>query len=174
LWFVGELADTKIGRSGTRRADDATRLQVPSWGSGSGESSRLGNNNNTGLEGLGRGHQTESGRHGAVRPVAETGEFGGVADTSGGRISQEGWRPNGRVGQAGIGEEPGLPGPTNGRWQDADWLHCRDGKWRAVEPGTFPLAHGATARVGRLRAYGNAVCAQVAEEFIAAYLSVRP
>ncbi len=48
-------------------------------------------------------------------------------------------------------------GPTNGFWGDADWLLCRDGKWRPVEPSTFPLAHGAPSRVGRLRAYGNAI-----------------
>jgi len=41
-------------------------------------------------------------------------------------------------------------GPTNGFWRDADWLFCRDGKWRPVEPGTFPLAHGSPARVGRM------------------------
>lgn len=62
------------------------------------------------------------------------------------------------------------PGPTNGRWADADWLHCRDGRWRPVEPRTFPLAHGAAARVGRLRAYGNAIVADVAAEFVAAFL----
>jgi DNA (cytosine-5)-methyltransferase 1 len=28
-------------------------------------------------------------------------------------------------------------------WSDCDWLPCRDGKARPVEPGTFPLAHGA-------------------------------
>jgi len=60
--------------------------------------------------------------------------------------------------------------PTNGLWSDADWLHCRDGKWRPVEPGTFPLAHGAAARVGRLRGYGNAIVAPVAQAFIEAYL----
>jgi DNA (cytosine-5)-methyltransferase 1 len=65
------------------------------------------------------------------------------------------------------------PSPTNGHWGAADWLHCRDGKWRPVEPGTFPLAHGATARVGRLRAYGNAIVPQVAAEFIKAYLETR-
>ncbi len=57
-------------------------------------------------------------------------------------------------------------GPVNGFWRAADWLLCRDGKWRPVEPGTFPLAHGAPARVGRLRAYGNAINAQQAQIFI--------
>ena len=61
-------------------------------------------------------------------------------------------------------------GPTNGFWRDADWLGCRDGKWRPVEPGTRPLAHGAAGRVGRLRAYGNAINAYQAEAFIAAYM----
>jgi len=56
-------------------------------------------------------------------------------------------------------------------WADCDWLPCRDGKARPVEPGTFPLAHGSTARVGRLRAYGNAIVPQVAQALIEAYLS---
>jgi DNA (cytosine-5)-methyltransferase 1 len=60
--------------------------------------------------------------------------------------------------------------PTNGFWRDVDWLGCRDGKWRPVEPGTFPLAHGVAGRVGRLRAYGNAINAYQAEAFITAYL----
>jgi len=60
----------------------------------------------------------------------------------------------------------GRPGPTNGFWADVDWLLCRDGKWRCVEPGTFPLAHGAASRVGRLRAYGNAINAYQAKIFI--------
>lgn len=58
--------------------------------------------------------------------------------------------------------------PTNGHWRDADWLFCRDGKWRPVEPGTFPLAHGATERVGRLCMYGNGIVSQQAAEFIKA------
>jgi len=51
-------------------------------------------------------------------------------------------------------------------WNDADWLWCRDGKWRPVESGTFPLAHGISGRVGRLRAYGNAIVPEVAAEVI--------
>lgn len=57
-------------------------------------------------------------------------------------------------------------GPTYGPWGDADWLYCRDGRWRPVESGTFPLAHGVPARVGRLRGYGNAINPHQAAHFI--------
>lgn len=53
-------------------------------------------------------------------------------------------------------------------WDQAEWVVDRDGCARPIEPGTFPLAHGAPARVGRLRAYGNAIVPQVAAEFISA------
>lgn len=55
---------------------------------------------------------------------------------------------------------------TNGFWSSADWLGCRDGRWRPVEPGTFPLAHGVSGRVGLLRGYGNAIVPQAAAAFI--------
>ena len=58
----------------------------------------------------------------------------------------------------------------SGFWSSADWIPCRDGKARPVEPGTFPLAHGAPARVGRLRAYGNAINAEAAAAFIGAVI----
>lgn len=64
------------------------------------------------------------------------------------------------------------PGPVNGFWRDADWLHCRDGKWRPVRPGSFPLADGVPARVGRLRAYGNAINIEAAAAFIKSYMAV--
>ncbi|MFN3247710.1 DNA cytosine methyltransferase [Roseibium album] len=66
------------------------------------------------------------------------------------------------------------PGPTNGFWRDVDWLFCRDGKWRPVEPGTFPLAYGAPSRVGRLRAYGNAIDAEATRVFIEAVMECMP
>lgn len=65
------------------------------------------------------------------------------------------------------------PGPTNGFWRNSDWLLCKDGKWRAVESGTSPLAHGAAARVGRLRGYGNAIVAQQAQAFIKAFMEIK-
>lgn len=61
-------------------------------------------------------------------------------------------------------------GPVNGFWAGADWLYCRDDRWRPVEPGTFPLATGASSRMGRLRAYGNAINAEAARVFIEACL----
>lgn len=71
----------------------------------------------------------------------------------------------------GVGDR-GITDATNqnhGFWSDADWLGCRDGKFRPVESGTFPLADGISARVGRLRGYGNAIVPQVAAEFIKAF-----
>jgi len=56
-------------------------------------------------------------------------------------------------------------------WSNRKWLLCRDGKWRPTQSGLFPLAHGSSQRVGRLRAYGNAIVAPVAQEFIESYLS---
>lgn len=63
------------------------------------------------------------------------------------------------------------PGPVNGFWRDADWLFSQDGKWRPVRPGSFPLANGVPARVGRLRAYGNAINIEAAAAFIKAYMA---
>jgi DNA (cytosine-5)-methyltransferase 1 len=54
----------------------------------------------------------------------------------------------------------------------ASYVDCRDGKRRPIEPGTFPLAHGISGRVGLLRGYGNAIVPQVAAEFIGAYLDI--
>lgn len=64
--------------------------------------------------------------------------------------------------------------PIGGFWAGADWLACTDGKARPVEPGTFPLAHGYTGRVGQLRAYGNALCEAVAQEFVQAVMECLP
>ena len=63
-----------------------------------------------------------------------------------------------------------------GHWADHEWVPCRNPRdpnqtdFRPVEPGTLPLAHGIANRVGRLRAYGNAIVPQVAAAFITATL----
>jgi len=56
-------------------------------------------------------------------------------------------------------------------WSNFDVLPFKDGKFRRVEAGTFPLAHGVSDRVGLLRGYGNAIVSQVAAEFIKAFLA---
>jgi DNA (cytosine-5)-methyltransferase 1 len=61
-------------------------------------------------------------------------------------------------------------GLVNGFWREAEWIYCRDEKLRPIEPGSSPLATGITNRVGKLRGYGNALCAPVAQSFIEAYL----
>lgn len=61
--------------------------------------------------------------------------------------------------------------PLTGFWRSSEWVTCNDGKTRPIEPGSFPLAYGVSARMGRLRAYGNAIVPQVAEAFIRSYMS---
>lgn len=121
----------------------------------------------------GRPRISQKERHG----TAGNGAIGSLADS----VSN---RPQGRLsgrpdaqretldGSAGCLRTAGRPGPVNGFWTDADWLFCRDGKWRPVEPGTFPLADGAPSRVGRLRAYGNAINAEAAIAFIEASMRI--
>jgi DNA (cytosine-5)-methyltransferase 1 len=58
-------------------------------------------------------------------------------------------------------------------WARFEIVHCRDGKARRFEPGSFPLAHGVPGRVGLLRGYGNAIVPQVAAEFIQALMSIK-
>ena len=182
--IAGGLADTdhqrRAGQHALLRAEETGRLaRGVSKTAGRGAADRLDDTYNPRLEGLGRGHQAEGGRIGTVRPTTTAGEFSRLVNTMRRGLEErdDGHAPDGRalpsVGTA-VRSGACAASPTNGFWRAADWLLCRDGKWRAVEPGTFPLAHGATARVGRLRAYGNAICAPLAAEFVSAFLECRP
>ena len=62
-------------------------------------------------------------------------------------------------------------GPASGAWGDVKWLRCLDGKSRPTQPGVEPLVDGAPSRVGRLRAYGNAIVPQVAATFIRSFVA---
>ena len=176
LWWVGtRLADAvRIGQSGQgvmgRPSDSATNGDwqehriVNAGGCGV-----LGNATGAGLEGA-----AGASLQGSVERPSHAGDHGGVADAdsdgrSAGKRDDQAARhghPSSAEGNNGGVADTGRPSPTNGFWRDADWLFCRDGKWRPVEPGTFPLAHGAPSRVGRLRGYGNAINAEAAQAFI--------
>jgi len=174
LWiYADRLADNNNRRFDPHafRQFHDTEYHVESRGS----TCRLDDDDDARLEGFGRRYPAQIGRFRPLRPVATAGESGGVADDL---LQQRSDREPGistEHDQGGRIEDTaaiaGLcgnrhTGPTNRLWRDADWLFCRDGKWRPVEPGTFPLAHGAAARVGRLRAYGNAICAEAAVAFL--------
>jgi len=62
----------------------------------------------------------------------------------------------------------------DGAWAHADWLPCSDHTYRPVERGTFPLVDGDAINVDAVRAWGNAIVAPVAIEFINAALEVLP
>ena len=114
-------------------------------------------------------------QEGASTGLASGSTSGELADTNGTQsaawISEpnDGEKRNSGIFDNGSGQKFSAGFRPQNFWVDCDWLPCRDGKARPVEPGTFPLAHGATARVGRLRAYGNAIVPQVAQAFIEAY-----
>jgi len=145
--------------------------------------------------GLGDADRIDSGRNGgagARAKAAGSGEgrsdrrlsdLAGAPDRDGGRMGDAYHaRPQGHGGSLAVNDpegrhaaerhnpSPGFQLPPVERW----WVECDDpvrGRLiRPAEPGTFPLAHGAASRVGRLRAYGNAINARVAAAFIRAAL----
>ncbi len=105
---------------------------------------------------------------GEINRVANTSGNGWQGGLSGGQTPQR----KTKHGSVGCGCPNCRPGPVNGFWRDSDWLHCRDGKWRPVRPQSFPLVNGAPSRVGRLRAYGNAINSDAATAFIESYMEV--
>lgn len=176
---------------GLEKGDGEEGGWSPAQSTGLCSASGMGNANVARLEGLGW-NDGAAGREGATGPVAASGIHDGMANTTG-QLHHEcndGANEFGRsrdAEQNRLGGEPVRALEVNGFWRDADWLFCRDGKWRPVEPGTFPLVDGAAARmgrvepgvarvassnrVGRLKGYGNAINAQAAAAFIKAYIS---
>ena len=186
-----------VAHAGSGRYDRRTEAagQEARTGAGiaiSGSIGRMGNADVKRLERLSR-HDGAAGREGQSGSTAAPGIYDGMANTASELHNQcdncaneRGW--TGNTEQNWLGGQSLRPLEVNGFWRDADWLLCRDGKWRPVEPGTFPLVDGAAARlgrvepgvarvassnrVGRLKGYGNAINAQAAAAFIRAYMGV--
>ncbi len=56
-------------------------------------------------------------------------------------------------------------------WRDIVYLETRDGKEkRPIKPDLFPLAYGTPTSMGRVRGYGNSLCAPQAQSFIEAFM----
>lgn len=119
------------------------------------------------------------------------GKQGGLADNGGlGRRVKRRSKKRGEPDGCGPVDSDGRS-PVAGFWRAADWLHCRDAKWRPVEPGSFPMAHELAPnmgcdsslktspyreegpwRKGMIHGYGDGIIAEVAIEFISAFLDV--
>ena len=173
LWFVADT-DNPRSQGWIPRGSDTQRQDQHGHVGRSGTTDRMGNTNHSGSQG--------SSQTGIGEGVEQSGsQLAGARTDVGMDNAISNGRNEGRFGDHGRNDgeqsdpdvEDGRANETNGAWSAADWLLCRDGKWRPVRPESFPLAHGATARVGRLRAYGNAITAQVAQGLIESYMEVR-
>lgn len=172
LYWVANAVNNGTGRKCGHGAGEKGTSQ-----GGRAENSGLAEAGNSGTA-HGVANAMQSGRA-AWRPESGDGQTAGRGCAHG-MADADNTRPQGRNGNAECSNQcapgqncmVGRPGPTNGHWRDADWLYCRDGKWRPVEPSTFPLSHGLPARVVRLRGYGNAIVPQVAAAFVSAFMEV--
>ena len=126
-----------------------------------------------------------SGRRWGVRRPRE-----GAYSSAGAPLGTDGLRPDrwlGSPSQAGLSDaelavvrrsgwlQEGRAAVQSGRPRRArvDWLLCRDGRWRPVEPGTLPLVDAYPGRMGLLRGYGDAIDLATATAFVEAYMEAR-
>ena len=181
LWWVADATDA-IGRSGAGRKDGETlrndcksrRLADTDGGNACAEGLQRGGEHgqraeDAGVGGVGHPEISGDGAYDrkpgsgveCERSTGGSGILGGVGDAN-------------QPGSQGRGEHAGEYADQLSPWAASELIPCADGKARPVEPGIFPLADGIPARLGQLRAYGNAIIPQVAAEFVAAFMESRP
>ena len=161
---AGGLADTEAARSPHRGA----RPVQPEPGEGRGADGGLADAEHA-------ERRTFDSACGAARPDSR-----GPEDRQEGAGRTRSGGEDGGLGDAdparsqGRGERPDEHADQRAPWSSSELLPCADGRARRIpQSGIFPLAHGISGRVGQLRAYGNAICPQVAAVFIRAYQDVR-
>ena len=168
LWFVADASSTQAQRGESKRLY-----------SGASTSGAMGRVVHTSYKGLERhvGYEPIRNEPGRLtqeqnRPVAPASDSSGLGDP---RYMQQA----GLIAKLAPGlyakerkkeqHTPGFAMPSSA-WNQIQWLPCADGKARPIKPGIEPLAHGISGRVGRLRAYGNAIVPPLAAEFIGAFM----
>ena len=157
----GECAEREWKQERSEHLGELSRGSEGSCGVGA--DGRLGDRAATGLErSAGEGIQGGSGRP-AFTSAADI-PVGYSLDP---RLEGRGLLERGRSRELAAGPP--------GYWSDYSIVWCRNPAGgppipRRVEPGTFPLADGVSARVGRIRGYGNSIVPQVAAAFIRSYM----
>jgi DNA (cytosine-5)-methyltransferase 1 len=114
-------------------------------------------------------HASGDGREQRRPEPSGRGAVGGCGE--GERLADTNQQQLDRSGHAGPGgRREFADGGRVGFWSDYELVYCRGGTVRRTKPGVFPVAHGVSGRVGKLRAAGNAIVPQVAAEILRAYL----
>lgn len=168
LWFVADAAGERLERRSPtgQQLETAALRPLPA---GSGELRDVDDALGSRLEGQ-RGHGDDRGQPGRLnaQPARSASTAGGALPDANQSCQGEGREQRSR-------QFSGVGGNSSYRpWAGSEWAIGADGKARRVEPGIRLLAHGVSARVGKLRAYGNAIVPALAAEIIGAYMDVQP
>ena len=178
-----EYADARGGRFGDSAEGRPAGFGSGVGGFGMGDSgcpragrdtrTTLGEKSESGCSGVENGHDGGNARRpaGSINGMAdpECAERGAQTDIRGhhNREARERGESSNRGSQCG-----GAALPASGRTErqhrvsdndarrsNANLVYCRDGRWRPIEPGAFPLAYAVPLSMGAMRAELRAVCA---------------
>jgi len=183
LYWVAMANSMCVGRQGSREmGEPCNSTQGRNWqagdafhvGSGADGSGHMADADDAKRRQDGaRGDDNHRNQAGWDQDAGDVGacDEGDVADAS--IIGRKKWERQDGQQDAGGGSQGGLdPAGAGSFWSDHIWLTGADGKSRRSQPGLPLLAHGIPNRVGRLRAYGNAIVAPLAKEVIMALMEV--